>query len=306
VIWETASHLDQKIKSFLQQTANNRYRFRDEYDTQRKLENHFSSQDETPAMLELKQALFDLHANIIFWDDDYQKDAYHFRFNIAQTISFQHLTAHEKYHLLELYNDYFFSRQDETWRLEALDKLPALKRCTEMLICGEDLGLVPRTVPEVMANLGFLSMEVQRMPKKLNQAFFDPYTAPFLAVVTPSTHDMSTIREWWLEDKQQSQRFYNELLWQHGEAPLDASCHIVRAIVLQHLGSPAMWSVFQLQDLFALREELRLEDPYAERINIPGNPKHFWRFRMHIPLEELIKKDIFNTELKTYINSCGR
>ncbi|MEN9951674.1 MAG: hypothetical protein RLY85_2426, partial [Bacteroidota bacterium] len=178
--------------------------------------------------------------------------------------------------------------------------------CTEMLICGEDLGLVPRTVPEVMSNLGFLSMEVQRMPKKQNQAFFDPYTAPFLAVVTPSTHDMSTIREWWLEDKKQSQRFYNELLWQHGEAPEHASCHIVRAIILQHLSSSAMWSVFQLQDLFAMRDELRLEDPYAERINVPGDPKHFWRFRMHISLEELIKNDTFNTELKTYINSCGR
>jgi 4-alpha-glucanotransferase len=306
VIWEMAAHLDQKIKSFLQHTSIGRYRFRDEYDTQRKLEKHFSCQEETQDMLELKQALFDLHANVILWDDDHQPDAYHFRFNIAKTISFQHLSAHEKHQLLELYNDYFFNRQDETWRKEALDKLPALKRCTEMLICGEDLGLVPRTVPEVMSNLGFLSMEVQRMPKKQNQAFFDPYAAPFLAVVTPSTHDMSTIREWWLEDKKQSQRFYNELLWQHGEAPEHASCHIVRAIILQHLSSPAMWSVFQLQDLFAMRDELRLEDPYAERINVPGDPKHFWRFRMHIPLEELIKNDTFNTELKTYINSCGR
>ena len=34
-----------------------------------------------------------------------------------------------------------------------------------MLVCGEDLGMVPHCVPEVMDQLGILSLEIQRMPK---------------------------------------------------------------------------------------------------------------------------------------------
>jgi 4-alpha-glucanotransferase len=48
-----------------------------------------------------------------------------------------------QYQLKELYVDYFFKRQDEFWKQVAMQKLPALKRATNMLVCGEDLGLVP-------------------------------------------------------------------------------------------------------------------------------------------------------------------
>ena len=90
-----------------------------------------------------------------------------------------------------------------------MKKLPALKRSTNMLICGEDLGMVPKAVPEVMKQLGILSLEIQRMPKDLNRKFFHPADAPYLSVVTPSTHDMSTVRSWWEENRETTQHFYN-------------------------------------------------------------------------------------------------
>ena len=306
IIWELAPGLEQKIKAFLKHQNNFQYQFRDEFNSQRKIENYLITQTQSEDITELKHALFNLQSNVLLWRDEVSDEGFHFRFNIEKTLSYKHLSEQEKYHFTALYNDYFFSRQDQIWRKEALEKLPALKRCTEMLICGEDLGLVPKTVPEVMANLGLLSMEVQRMPKQMNQAFFDPANAPYLSVVTPSTHDMSTIREWWTENAILSQKFFNEMLWQYGEASADASCHIVRSIILQHLNSPAMWAVFQLQDLFAMQEDLRLSDPKDERINVPGDPNHFWRFRIQITLEDLLEKTNFNNELKTYINSCGR
>ena len=306
IIWDLAPRLEQKIKAFLKHQNNFQYQFRDEFNTQKKVENFLITQHQSDDITELRQALFNLQSNVLLWRDDVSDEGFHFRFNIEKTLSYKHLSDQEKYHFTALYNDYFFNRQDQIWRKEALEKLPDLKRCTEMLICGEDLGLVPKTVPEVMANLGLLSMEVQRMPKQMNQAFFDPANAPYLSVVTPSTHDMSTIREWWTEDSKLSQKFFNEMLWQYGEAPADASCHIVRSIILHHLNSPAMWAVFQLQDLFAMQEELRLSDPKDERINVPGDPNHFWRFRIQITLEDLLEKTNFNNELKTYINSCGR
>jgi len=75
---------------------------------------------------------------------------------------------------------------------------------------------------------------------------------------------------------------------------------------LQHLNSPAMWSVFQLQDLLGMSEALRRENPHEERINIPADPNHYWNFRMHITLESLLKEKQFNEELRGYLEHAGR
>lgn len=306
VIVQSAGHMDADVKYFLQSNGDTTYRFKSIFDTQRKIEDYFTSEGLDDSKKGLKQVLFNLHANVILWPDGDNKNGYHFRFNASKTLSFQHLNAHLQHQLSSLYDDYFYHRQEHIWKHEAIEKLPALKLCTDMLICGEDLGMVPQSVPAVMSSLGFLSMEVQRMPKQLNTSFFDPSHAPYLSVVTPSTHDMSTIREWWLEDQHKTQQFFNEQLWQHGKAPAAATTQIVRSVILQHLASPAMWAVFQLQDLLAMNDCLRLEDPYAERINVPGDPNHYWRFRMHMTLEEMIKNDTFNQDLNYLISANHR
>jgi 4-alpha-glucanotransferase len=306
VIGQLASHLENDVKYFLQSNGDSSYRFKSTFDTQRKIEDYFHTEEKTDTQKELKQLLFNLQSNVVLWPDADNKDAFHFRFNAFKTLSFQHLDDHNQHQLSALYDDYFYHRQEHIWKHEALEKLPALKMCTDMLICGEDLGMVPQSVPAVMSSLGFLSMEVQRMPKQLNTPFFDPSNAPYLSVVTPSTHDMSTIREWWLEDRKKTQQFYNEQLCQHGVAPDTATSQVVRSVILQHLASPAMWAVFQLQDFLAMNDCLRLEDPHAERINIPGDPNHYWRFRMHLPIEELINNDTFNQELNYLISANTR
>ncbi|MEY3576960.1 MAG: hypothetical protein RL394_543, partial [Bacteroidota bacterium] len=306
VIGQLSNQCDAEVKHFLQPNGDSTYSFKSIFDTQRKIEDYFQIQEKNNATKELKQLLFNLHSNVVLWPDGENKDGFHFRFNAFQTLSFQHLDAHIQHQLSSLYDDYFYHRQEHIWKHEALEKLPALKLCTDMLICGEDLGMVPQSVPAVMSSMGFLSMEVQRMPKQLNTPFFDPSHAPYLSVVTPSTHDMSTIREWWLEDRNKTQQFYNEQLCQHGEAPVAATSQIVRSVILQHLASPAMWAVFQLQDFLAMNDCLRLEDPAAERINIPGDPHHYWRFRMHLPIEELIKNDTFNQDLNYLISANNR
>lgn len=306
VIWQMAGALESDVKHFLQKDGRLNYRFKENFNTQEKIENYFTGEGLNDKKAELKQVLFNLQSNVVLWHDKENADGFHFRFNAHKTLSYQHLEQNIRQQLSILYEDYFFHRQEQIWEREAMEKLPALRQCTDMLICGEDLGMVPNCVSKVMSSLGLLSMEVQRMPKQFNTSFFDPISAPYLSVVTPSTHDMSTIREWWLEDRSKTQQFYNHQLWQHGDAPVHANNHMVRAVVLQHLASPAMWAVFQLQDLFAMNETLRLADPHAERINIPGDPKHYWRFRMHVSIEELIKNDTFNLELKYLIKASNR
>lgn len=301
------SHSEFVKENFLIANSRGGYDLKEEFNTQRKIEEYFALQDETEDNIRIKNGLFDLISNVILFEEPgAQRQQFHFRISIDYTSSFQHLDGPTKARVWDLYINYFYRRQDEFWRKEALKKLPALKDATSMLICGEDLGMVPHSVPEVMKALGILSLEIQRMPKNPDIEFFHPRNAPYLSVVTPSSHDMSTIRGWWEEDREKTQRFFNTVLEEAGPAPFFCEPWINRAIVLHHLYSPAMWSIFQLQDLLGMSEQLRRQDPHEERINIPANPSHYWNYRMHIGLEQLIREKDFNEELKDYITNSGR
>jgi 4-alpha-glucanotransferase len=307
VLWELFGPNKEKFRRFLDEAGDGSYTLKPEFSTQRQVETYFAGQEANDDNTHVRQGLYDLISNVILFEvEGSSGQQFHFRISMEQTISYRHLDGDNQYKLKELYVNYFYNRQDEFWRQEALKKLPALKRCTNMLVCGEDLGMVPHCVPDVMTQLGILSLEIQRMPKDPNKAFFHPNDAPYLSVVTPSTHDMSTVRGWWEEDRARTQQFYNQELGQWGEAPPFCEAWISKAIILQHLYSPAMWSVFQLQDLMGMHETVRRDNVQEERINIPANPKHYWRYRMHLFLEDLLKAKEFNAELKEYIGLSGR
>jgi 4-alpha-glucanotransferase len=307
ILWEMFGPDEKKVKPYLAKLGDGLYALKEEFDTQKKIERHFQSLEAGEENDRIKLGLFDLISNVILFEEKgSQGGSFHFRFNMQSTFSFRYLDGHTQQQLRDLYVDYFFRRQDEFWKKEAMEKLPALKRASKMLICGEDLGMVPACVPEVMQQLGFLSLEIQRMPKDSKKEFFHPSEAPYLSVVTPSTHDMSTIRGWWEEERSRTQRFFNNELGQYGEAPFYCEAWINRAIVIQHLYSPAMWSIFQVQDLFGIDEKLRKPDPNVERINVPANPKHYWRYRMHISLEELMRQKEYTSALKLLVNASGR
>jgi len=228
------------------------------------------------------------------------------RYSLHFTRSYQELDNHAKYVINGIYLDYFYQRNEEFWRGKAMEKLPVLKKATNMLLCGEDLGMVPACVPNVMNDLGILSLEVQRMPKDPKITFGYPANYPYLSVATPSSHDTSTVRGWWEENYARSQQFYNEILGNSFEAPYFCEPFIVKQIIVQHLYSPSMWTIFAIQDLLGMDVNLRLENANAERINNPGNPNHYWRYRMHLNLEDLLGQREFNQLIRDQISSSGR
>lgn len=277
------------------------------FDTQRKVEDYFNQLADSEVNQFIKYGLFDLISNVILFEEEgSQMQQFHFRINMESTSSFRDLDDYIKQRLKDLSINYFFRRQDDYWKKEAMHKLPSLKRSTNMLVCGEDLGMVPDCVPDVMKQLGMLSLEIQRMPKDPKTEFFHPANAPYLSVVTPSTHDMSTIRGWWEEDAVKTQHFYNSILGHYGAAPFFCEPWLNKEILMQHLYSPAMWCIFQMQDILGMSAPLRRQNPNDERINVPANPKHYWRYRMHISLEDLINEEVFNKELVSYVKASGR
>lgn len=294
-------------RGFLKPDGRGYYALRPEFRAQRQVEAHFAGLADTEENRGVKQGLFDLISNVILLETGHgEGQEFHIRFGVEWTRSFKALPANVQSVVRELYADYFFRRQDEFWRRGAMEKLPALKRVTNMLVCGEDLGLVPVCVPEVMRQLGLLSLEIQRMPKNPGQRFFRPSESPYLAVVTPSTHDMSTIRSWWQEDRAVTQEFYEEELGGRGPAPEECSGELNRAIVRQHLAAPAMWSIFQLQDLMGSDESIRRRNPDEERINVPAVAEHYWRYRMHVGLEDLLQAKSLNALLREDVRNSGR
>ncbi|MCO5240213.1 MAG: 4-alpha-glucanotransferase [Chitinophagaceae bacterium] len=295
------------IRDFLELRQDGSYRLKPSFSTQRKVASHFSSRESNEENTRIRLVLYDLISNVILFEEEgSQQRQFHFRIDMENTVSFRHLDGYMQRLLKDMYIDYFFHKQEDTWATAAMQKLPSLKKSTRMLICGEDLGMVPRCVPEIMRQLGMLSLEIQRMPKQEGVEFFNPVHAPRLSVVTPSTHDMSTIRAWWEEDREATQRFFNNEMQHPGIAPYYCEPWINKAIIIRHLYSPAMWSVFLLQDLMGIDGKLRRQYPAEERINVPAVPRYYWRYRMHITLEQLLQEDDFNNELMSYIHSSGR
>ena len=242
----------------------------------------------------------------LFLVDHKRNDRWHPRIAVQYQEPYQKLDEGEKYNFNRLYNDYFYRRNNQFWYQEAMKKLPRLTQATRMLVCAEDLGMVPDCVPWVMNELRILSLEIQTMPKDPTIRFGKLKRNPYRSVCTFSTHDMPTLRQWWDEDEEQTQAYYNESLRRGGAAPHPLPGWLAKDIVSRQLTSPSMLCLLSLQDWLSIDERLRLPDQNAERINIPANPRHYWRYRMHLTIEQLMKEDEFNENIKTLITQSGR
>ena len=249
---------------------------------------------------------FDVNNFDLFMEDPRKTGHYHPKIGAKATAGYMYLDAYRKAAFDHLYDDFFYRRNNEFWKDKAMQKLPALLDSTGMLACGEDLGMIPATVPQVMSDLRILSLEIQRMPKSVEETFAHPANYPYLSVCTTSTHDMNPVRAWWEEDRQVTEQFWQMILGNSGEAPFFCEPWICRQILDQHLWSPAMLTVLPLQDWLSMDGALRRLNPNEERINVPANSRHYWRYRMHLTVEQLAAAKEFNETLSNMIAASGR
>ena len=297
---------DEAKELYLDNIGNGRYRLKDFVDTQVKVRNHFDRLEKNDRNQRLENALLGLIDDVLFIEDPYQKGHYHPRISAQFTYQFRNLTDYEKWCFNRLYNDFFYHRHNDFWYGKAMWKLPPLLDATGMLACGEDLGMIPDCVPAVMHQLEILSLEIQRMPKDPKSEFGDTWHYPYFSVCTSSTHDMGGIRAWWEGDPAQSQRFYNNVLHEFGQAPYFAEPWICDKILWLQLASPSMLCIIPLQDWLSADGELRRENPHEEQINVPANPTHYWRYRMHLTVASLRSQQTFNAALTDKIHQSGR
>lgn len=296
---------DEVKTKYLDHAHDDIWKMKAEYDTQRKVEKAFEGVTEQRE-LNLRDGLYSLISNVLFVRDHKEEGKYHPRISAQFNFTYEALYDADKASFNRLYNDYFYRRNNQFWYDEAMKKLPVLVQATRMLVCAEDLGMVPDCVSWVMNELRVLSLEIQSMPKDPHVRFGHLSRNPYRSVCTFSTHDMATLRQWWDEDASRTQDYFNSMLYHEGNAPHPLPGWLARDIVSRQLASPSMLCVLSIQDWLAMDERIRLDDADAERINIPANPHHYWRYRMHVSLENLMADKSFTESIRNLIVQNGR
>ena len=219
----------------------------------------------------------------LFISDPHDSEKYHPRIELQKTKVYQALSDDQKQAIDRIYEDFYYHRHNEFWKQKALEKLPALVNTTKMIACGEDLGMIPACVPEVMQQLGIMSLEVQRMPKVFGHQFVQTEDLPENCVYTTGTHDMPTLRGWLAEDKVRTRQFLDSL-------DLDdrkITAKTLKKIMEKHQDSPSKWNIYPLQDLLDVDEKKWSPNPADDQINVPANAKNQWKWRMRMTIESL-------------------
>lgn len=293
-------------KKFLTKMGHGRFCLKKEFDTQRKIADYFATQPKDEKNTRLCNALLGLVDEVLFIEDPVEKGKYHPRISAQYTYIYRSLSDYERWCFNRLYNDFFYHRHNDFWYGKAMWKLPPLISSTDMLTCAEDLGMIPDCVPSVIQQLEILSLEIQRMPKEPGATFGNTWSYPYYSICTTSTHDMGGIRQWWEEDRAKTQRYFNEVLHESGAAPYFAEPWVCGRIIDMHLQSPSMLCILPLQDWLSMDGTIRRKDPREEQINVPANPRHYWRYRMHMTVEELQRQAEYNELLLDKIRKSGR
>ncbi|GHU63935.1 4-alpha-glucanotransferase [Bacteroidia bacterium] len=290
---------------FLNRISSDYFALKSRFNTQRKIQAFFSDKEDTESIT-IREGLYRICNEVLFIRDKEKQDCFHPRITASSTFAYRELSESDKMAFNNLYNHYFYHRHNAFWQESGEKKLSRLVFLTDMLTCGEDLGMIPECVPQVMQKLKILSLEIERMPKESHVEFTGLQRSPYLSVCTTSTHDMSTLRMWWKENREKTQQYYNEVLKREGIAPENCEPEICEQIIANHLNATSMLTIIPLQDWLSIDSRVRQKDENAERINVPSNSRHYWKYRMHLTVEELLNADELNTKIRNLIVTSGR
>lgn len=291
--------------TFLIARAYGLYDLKEEVNTQQKVQQYFEGRGDENSLW-IRDGLYRLIANVLFVEDPRQSDMYHPRIAAYQEPVFSVLSSEEQDAYMRLYNNYYYQRHNMFWGSVGIQRLNDVLSDTRMLVCAEDLGMLPDCVEPVLDVQRILTLEIQQMPKQSGVEFAHLDGNPVRSVATPTTHDMAPLRLWWEERPERTQRFYTTMLQKQGRVPEHLPAHIAEEIIARHLYCPSMLCMISLQDWLAMDAELRSKSPREERINVPSDPLNHWQYRMHLTLESLIKAERYNDKIKMMITRSKR
>lgn len=298
-------HAQYVRENFLIPRSYGLYDIKAEYDTQKKVCDHFKDRHDENSLW-IRDGLYRLISGVLFLEDPKQPEMYHPRIGVFNEPVYDALTAEEKDAFMRLYNNYYYQRHNFFWGSEGTRRLTEVFGETRMLSCAEDLGMLPDCVQPVLDALRILTLEIQSLPKQTGFEFTHLDGNPYRSVATFSTHDMSPMRLWWSESPERTQRFYVTMLQKQGRAPEQLPAHLAEEIIARHLYCPSMICLLSLQDWLAMDGELRSKNPREERINVPSDAYNRWKYRMHLTIDDLLAATKYNNKVRTMIQRSKR
>jgi 4-alpha-glucanotransferase len=99
-------------------------------------------------------------------------------------------------------NGFFDPVNEAEWRAHGRKILEVILKSTDMFLCAEDLGVIPKACTETLESLKIPGNDVQRWVKDWNIShdFLDPKDYRKLSVTMLSTHDTANWPAWWEND----------------------------------------------------------------------------------------------------------
>ncbi|MEO5357472.1 MAG: 4-alpha-glucanotransferase [Nitrospirae bacterium YQR-1] len=251
---------------------------------------------------DIKNKLLDLYRDRLLVQPKAGVDAYQPSWFYYRSRAFHNMDDGQRYRVRELI-DRTTAKNEEIWAENAATLLTMMCETTDMLVCAEDLGAVPKCVAGVLGGLSILSLRVERWAREYHiesAPYIDPGSYPRLSVCSPSVHDTSVLRGWWEEGNWDRNQYYSLLHLHHG-CPNHLSTEVAAAIIRRNMRSNSMLAIFPLQDLLALHDDLRMPLPEDERVNVPGTVgASNWSFRMKDPVERLLDYDNYTNYLRSF------
>ncbi len=283
------------VSRYFTETEPDRYRLAESVNSERKI----NSLNEST---EIKNILRKIYWNKVFISHK-EGEYYPFWYYYDAPV-FIGLPEHEQKNLGGLIN-HNNGIQEDIWEEFGRKLLGMMADETDMLVCAEDLGVVPNCVGKVLQELGMLSLKIERWARDYHadgSPFIDPNHYPRLSVCSPSCHDSSTLRGYWQEEWDREN--YYPLLGMEEECPEVLTESVAENILARLLDSNSLLTIIPFQDFMAIQADMIAdENPDEERINIPGTMEETnWTWRMDLPVEDLLKKSSVNGKLKKLLS----
>lgn len=246
------------------------------------------------------------HIDTLFFKDKNENDKFLPVIDAHDVAQYINLNEQQRNAFNNIHNDFYGHRNEKLWESGAIEKLGKITSVTGMLTCAEDLGMLPSCVGNVLEQLNILSLEIQSMPKQSGNEFAKTEQYPYRSVATLTTHDMPSFRLWWKRYPETAKRYAEKILGLHSNVPQDASVDICTKVIESHLKSPSMLCLLSFQDWSSICNESRANNVDSEQINDPANSKQYWRYKMHLSIEDLEHSKLFSEKIRKMISEADR
>jgi 4-alpha-glucanotransferase len=187
------------------------------------------------------------------------------------------------------------------WLKQGREILTMMINHKKMFPVGEDLGFIPDEINASLRKLGIPGWKVARWERAFAEdgSFTPPSAFPPASITCFSTHDTTSLGQWWIQEPKEAADFA-KLLQVPYKAPLSTSDRI-NILRLCHT-SGSLFHINMLQDYLSLIPSFTYENIEDERVNMPSTENTFnWSIRFVPSIEKMTASKAFATYLKEII-----